>query len=149
MPTANKYNDYVIQKNKGVHNWSSNTFKLFLSATLPLATHTMLSQAAQLATSGTGYTGGAGGGVALVIPLAVQESPAGTALVAANQVVITAAGAAIGPFRYYGIYNDSATSPAYAHVMWWDHGSNVTLNDGDSFTVKFNHTTPGTIFTDA
>jgi hypothetical protein len=69
--------------------------------------------------------------------------------VAAAQVVFTAAGAAIGPFRYYGIYNDTATSPADALVMWWDHGSNVTLNDGDSFTVKFNNASPGTIFTDS
>jgi hypothetical protein len=147
MPTANKYNDYVIQKNKGVHNWQSHVFKLFLSATLPVATHTMLSQAAQLATSGTGYTGGAGGGATVTVSNA--ENPAGTMEVKGTQVVITAAGAAIGPFRYYGLYNDTASAPVDALVMWWDHGSNVTLNDGDSFTVKFSNASPGVIFTDA
>jgi hypothetical protein len=74
---------------------------------------------------------------------------AGVTTVAANQVVVTAAGGAIGPFRYYGIYNDTAAAPVDALVMWWDHGSAVTLNDGDSFTVKFNNASPGTIFTDS
>ncbi len=146
MPAASKFYDYAEQKNRGVHNWGSHTFKLFLTNTLPVATNTMLSDITQLSTGG-GYTGGAGGGVALT-GVTVAETT-GTVTVQANQVVITAAGAAIGPFRYYGIYNDTATSPADALILFWDHGSNVTLNDGDSFTVKFNNASPGTIFTDS
>ena len=146
MPAAQKFYDYAEQKNKGVHNWSANTFKLFLTNTAPVQTNTMLSDITQLGTGG-GYTGGAGGGVALT-GVTLSETT-GTATVQANQVVVTAAGAAIGPFRYYGIYNDTAAAPVDALVMFWDHGSAVTLNDGDSFTVKFNNASPGTIFTDA
>jgi len=146
MPAANKFNDYSEQKNRGVHNWGANTFKLFLSNTAPTAANTILSDITQIAT-GFGYTGGVGGGIALS-SVTINEA-AGVTTVAANQVVVTAAGGAIGPFRYYGIYNDTAAAPVDALVMWWDHGSAVTLNDGDSFTVKFNNASPGTIFTDS
>ena len=146
MPAANKFNDYSEQKNRGVHNWGSHTFKMFLTNAAPVATNTVLTDITQLSTGG-GYTGGAGGGVALS-GVTIAEA-AGVTTVQANQVVITAAGAAIGPFRYYGIYNDTATAPADALILFWDHGSNVTLNDGDSFTVKFNNASPGTIFTDS
>lgn len=146
MPAAQKFNDYSEQKNRGVHNWGSHTFKMFLTNTAPTAANTLLSDITQLSTGG-GYTGGAGGGVALT-GVTITET-GGTTTVAANQVVVTATGAAIGPFRYYGIYNDTATSPLDALILFWDHGSNVTLNDGDSFTVKFNNASPGTIFTDS
>jgi hypothetical protein len=43
------------------------------------------------------------------------------------------------------LYNDTAASDNL--IAWWDYGSAVTLNDGETFTVKFNNTTPGTIFT--
>jgi len=146
MPAAQKFNDYSEQKNRGVHNWGSHTFKLFLTNTAPTAANSLLSEITQLTTGG-GYTGGAGGGVALS-GVTIAET-AGTTTVQANQVVVTATGAAVGPFRYYGLYNDTATSPLDALVMFWDHGSAVTLNDGDSFTVKFNNASPGTIFTDS
>ena len=53
----------------------------------------------------------------------------------------------MGPFRYYVLYNDTATSPADALIAWWDHGSAVTLADTETFTVKFSNATPGAIFT--
>jgi hypothetical protein len=61
-----------------------------------------------------------------------------------TQVVFTASGS-VGPFQYAVLYNDTAASKNL--VAWWDYGSAVTLNSGDTFTVKFNNTTPGTIFT--
>jgi len=146
MPSALKFNDYSEQKNRGVHNWGAHVFKLFLTNTAPSAANTMLSDITQLATGG-GYTGGAGGGVTLT-PVTITET-GGTTTVQSAQVVVTASGGTIGPFRYYGIYNDTATAPLDALVLYWDHGSSVTLNDGDSFTVKFNNSTPGTIFTDS
>ena len=71
----------------------------------------------------------------------------GTYTLAANQVVFTASGGTIGPFRYAVLYDDTPTSPADPLIAWWDYGSGITLNDGETFTVKFNNTDPGTIFT--
>ena len=72
---------------------------------------------------------------------------AGTTTVQGAQVVFTASGGTMGAFRYWVLYNDSATSPADALIAWWDNGSTVSLADGESFTIKFNNVTPGTIFT--
>lgn len=143
MPAANKFNDYSEQKNRAKHDWGSHTFKLALTNTAPSAANTILADITQIA-AGNGYTAG---GTALT-GVAISET-GGTTTVQANQVVFTAAGGSIGPFRYYVLYNDTQTSPADALVLWWDHGSAVTLNDGDTFTVKFNNASPGTIFTDA
>lgn len=143
MPTANKFNDYSEQKNRGKHDWGSATFKVFLSNTAPSAANSVLADITQIA-AGNGYTSG---GTALT-GVSISET-GGTTTVQANQVTFTASGGAMATFRYYGIYNDTQTSPADPLVMWWDHGAAVTLNDGESFTIKFNNASPGTIFTDA
>lgn len=55
--TFNKFNDYSEQKNRGVHNWGSHTFKWALTNSAPVATNTQLSDITQIA-NGNGYTTG-------------------------------------------------------------------------------------------
>jgi hypothetical protein len=72
----------------------------------------------------------------------------GTTTVQGTQVVFTASGGSIGPFRYAVLYNSTVTTPVLNPlVAWWDYGSSISLADTETFTVKFNNTTPGTIFT--
>lgn len=138
MATYNKYQDYVEQLSRAVHNWAAHTFKLALTNATPnLATHVALADITQLGTGG-GYTGGAGGGATLD-SVTLTES-AGTAKVTIADEVITASGGSIGPFRYAVLYNDTATSPADALVCNWDYGSSITLADGESFTADFDAT---------
>ena len=60
----------------------------------------------------------------------------GTATVAAVDVTWTCtAGGTIGPFRYVVLYNDTATNDPL--IAYWDYGSSITLNPGESFTVNF------------
>jgi len=137
MAAYNKFQDYAEQVNKAVHNWSTHTFKAAFSNSAPVATNTVLADITQIATAG-GYTGGAGGGVALD-GVTLSETT-GTAKVTITDEVFTATGASVGPFRYIVIYNDSATSPADALVCWFDYGSNITLNDTETFTIDFDAT---------
>jgi len=137
MAAFNKFQDYVEQLNKGVHNWSSHTFKAALSNSAPTATNTVLADITQIS-SGGGYTGGAGGGLALDGVTLTEAS--GTAKVTITDEVFTATGASVGPFRYVVIYNDSATSPADALVCWFDYGSSITLADTETFTIDFDAT---------
>lgn len=140
MATVTKFQDFSEQLVRGVHDWDAHTFKVVLSNTAPLATNTILTDITQIA-NGNGYTTGGA-----TTTITVAES-AGTTTVQGTSVTWTAATAAMGPFRYYALYNDTATSPADALIAFWDHGSAVTLQVGDSFEARFNNTTPGTIFT--
>jgi hypothetical protein len=140
MASYNKFNDFSEQLVEGVHDFGANTFKVALSNSAPIASNTVLADITQI--SGTnGYTTG---GTATTI--AVSET-SGTTTVTGTQVVFTASGGSVGPFRYVVLYNDSATSPLDALVAWWDYGSSITLADGETFTVKFSNASPGAIFT--
>lgn len=134
MASFNKHQDYVEQLNKGVHIWSSHTFKAAFCNSAPLAANTILADLTQISTGG-GYTAGAGGGVALDSVTLTESS--GTAKVTIADEVFTASGASVGPLRYVDIYNDSASSPADALVGWYDYGSSITLADGESLTIDF------------
>jgi hypothetical protein len=59
----------------------------------------------------------------------------GTGTMTATDVVITAQGGTVGPFRYVVIYNDTHASDAL--MCWWDYGSSITLADGETFTSDF------------
>lgn len=137
MATYNKIQDYAEQVNKGVHVWSSHTFKAALSNSATVATNTVLSDLTQISTA-NGYTGGAGGG--LTLDTVTLSETTGTAKVTIADEVFTASGGSVGPFRYVTIYNDSATSPADALVCWFDYGSSITLADTETFTLDFDAT---------
>lgn len=142
MATYNKFQDFSEQLVRGVHDWDAHTFKIALTNTAPVATQTTWNVTDHPApAAANGYTAG---GTATTI--AVSETT-GTTTVTGTQVVFTATAGGIGPFRYAVLYNDTATSPADAAVAYWDYASSVTLADTETFTVKFNNTTPGTIFT--
>ncbi len=142
MAAYNKFQDFSEQLIRGVHDWDAHTFKIALTNTAPTATDASYNISSHPAPAAVnGYTAG---GTATTI--AVSETT-GTTTVTGTQVVFTAAGGNLGPFRYAILYNDTATSPVDAAVAWWDYGSSVTLADTETFTVKFNNTTPGTIFT--
>jgi hypothetical protein len=71
-----------------------------------------------------------------------------TVSVDGTNVTFTANGGTVGPFRYAVLYNDTAAAPAKPLVAYWDYTTNLQLNDGESFTVKFNNgATTGNIFT--
>lgn len=142
MPTLNKFNDLSEQIIKGVHHFGADTFKLFLASASPAAANTVLTDITQVA-----YTN-ISGAAAPTVTVAESES-AGTTTVTAVSLTITATGA-VPTFQYYGLYNDSATSPLDALVCWFDHGSAITLASGETFSVKFNSAnvgSPGTLFT--
>ncbi len=52
-------------------------------------------------------------------------------------LTLTASGGSIAAFRYIYIYNDTVTSPADPLIGYYDYGSSLTLNDGDTFTIDF------------
>ena len=52
-------------------------------------------------------------------------------------LTLTASGGSVAAFRYIYIYNDTVSSPADPLIGYYDYGSSLTLNDGDTFTIDF------------
>lgn len=132
MAAFNKIQDFVEQLCAGIHvcTAAGHVFKVALTNTAPVATNTVFADITEIV-AGNGYTAG---GTDVQNSLAAA---AGLATVSAVDVVWAASGGSIGPFRYVVLYNDTATSPADALIGWWDYGSALTLNTGETFTVDF------------
>lgn len=130
-----KYNDFVEQLGRGVHNLGSHVYKVALTNTTPnVATHVSLSDITEIAAA-NGYSAGG-----TVTTMGWSET-GGTATATSTDVVFTASGGSINTFRYAVLYNDTATSPADALVAYWDSGAAQTITVGNSFTVDFGATT--------
>lgn len=146
MAVYNKFNVFVENlANKIMDLFGvpiGDTIALMLvNSPAPVATNSVKADLTEIA-AGNGYTAGGA---------AVSSNGArsvGTVTVDGDQIVWTASGGSIGPFRYPVLYDDTPIAPADPLISWWDYGSSITLNSGETFTVKFNNAvTDGTIFT--
>ena len=132
MATLQKFNDFVEQLCKGVHDLDgTHTIKVMLTNTAPVATNSVKADLTEI-TAGNGYTAG---GTATTPTL---SETSGTAKLVLTDVVFTASGGSIGPFRYVVVYNDTSTSDNL--IGYADYGSSVTLNDTETFTTDFDGT---------
>lgn len=137
MAAFNKFNAFTHELGKGTHNLASDAIKAAFSNTAPSAANSVLADITQISTGG-GYTAGAGGGVAL--DGADWTTTGGVAKLVLSDEIFTASGAAVGPLRYVVLYNDTPTSPADPLIGWYDYGSSITLNDGETLTIDFDGT---------
>ena len=131
MATYNKFNVFVENVAEKVHNLESDTLKVMLTSTAPVATNALFGDLTEIS-AGNGYTAG---GTATSQSSSAQTS--GTYKLVLADVVFTASGGTIGPFRYAVLYNATPTSPLKPLIAWWDYGSSITLNSGETFTVDF------------
>lgn len=139
MATYNKFQDFSEQLTRGIHDFDAHVFKVYLTNAAPSASLDAIKTDLAEIGAGNGYT--AGGGTTTIT---ISETT-GTATVSGTQVVFTAAGGTIGPFQYAVLYNDTSASDNL--IGWWDYGSAVTLQDGETFTWKPSNTSPGAILT--
>lgn len=133
MASYNKFNQFVEDVCRGKHVFNSHVYKVMLTNSAPVATNSVFGDLTEIS-AGNGYTAG---GTASTIS---ESQTSGTEKVVASDVTFTASGGTIGPFRYAVLYNVTQSSPVKPLVAWWDYGSSVTLNSGDTFTVDFDGT---------
>ena len=131
MATYVKFQPFVEHLPEKVHNLGADTLKVMLTNTAPNASDATFSQLTEIS-AGNGYTAG---GTAASISASAQSG--GTYKLTLADVVFTASGGTIGPFRYAVLYNDTPSSPADPLIAYWDYGSSITLQSGETFTVDF------------
>jgi hypothetical protein len=134
VATFNKHNQFSEDLAEKVHNLGSDTLKNLLTNTLPTAANAVKADLTELG-AGNGYSAG---GTQASQSSSAQTS--GTYKLVLADVVFTASGGTIGPFRYTDLYNDTPTSPADPLIGWYDYGSNITLNAAETFTVDYDGT---------
>jgi hypothetical protein len=132
MATFTKFQSFVEAVAEKSHNLGADTLKVMLCNTAPVNTNTIKANLTEIS-AGNGYTAG---GTAASISSSAQSS--GTYKLVLADVVFTASGGSIGPFRYAVLYNDTATNDEL--IAFWDYGSSITLASGETFTVDFDAT---------
>lgn len=130
MATFNKFQPFVENLAEKVHNLQSDTLTIALCAVAPSAANAVLADLTQIA-----YTNLS----ARALTVATSAQTSGTYKLVINDLVLTASGA-VATFRYVVIYNDTPTSPADPLIGWYDYASNVTLANGETFTIDFDGT---------
>jgi hypothetical protein len=127
MAAYNKFNSFVEAINEKVHNMGSDTLTIALcaAANAPVAGNTQLSNLTQISYANLSARG---------ITVSSSSQTGGSYTLVPADKVLTASGA-VATFRYVVIYNDTATNDEL--VCWFDHGSDVTLANGETYTVDF------------
>ena len=60
----------------------------------------------------------------------------GTYKLVLADLTLTASGT-VGPFRFIYIFDDTVSTPADPIIGYYDYGTSITLNNGDTFTLDF------------
>lgn len=136
MAAFNKFEIFVEDLCNKVHDvfgtgGSADAIKIYLSNTAPSASLNAVKADLAEITAGNGYT--AGGNSVTVN----GTRSGGTFTAGATDVTWTASGGTIGPFQYVVLYNDTPAAPLDPLIGWWDRGTALTLQAGESFTVDF------------
>ena len=118
MASFNKFNPFAAYMPNGAVNLSSDTLKVMLTNTVPVATNGVYSDiSSNELSASTGYTAG---GATVTVATSLQSS--GTYKLVASMANPTwTAGGTWSAFRYAVMYDSAASTKAL--IGWWDYGS--------------------------
>jgi len=129
MATFTKFNSFVEALAEKTHNLGSDTLKVALTNSAPSASNTVLANITEIT-----YTNLS----SRTISVSASSQTSGTYKLVCTDLVLTSSSGTTGPFRYVVIYNDTASNDEL--IGYFDYGSSITLQDGDTFTVDFDGT---------
>lgn len=126
MAAQTLFQKYKLRLGKGQVVYGTDTFKIALTNTPPVAaTDESIGDITQIAAT-NGYTTGG-----ITVPSTAISQTGGVATVIGDSVTWTATGGSMPAFRYAVLY-DSTTGYL---VGYWDYGSSVTITVGNTFSV--------------
>ena len=127
MAAFNKVEPFVEDLAEKKHDLGSDQLKVALcnASNAPSASDGVLADLTEIA-----YTNLSSRDVTT----STSAQTSGTYKLVCADLVLTASGT-VAAFRYVVLYNDDATSDEL--IGYYDYGSEVTLNNGDTFTIDF------------
>lgn len=130
MATYTKFRDFVEDIAHGVHNLSSDQIAVALSNSDPTVSAGVLSSVSQVS-----YTNCSSRNVIT----SSSSQTTGTYSLVLTDLTLSASGGTVGAFQYVVLYNDTATNDEL--IGYYDYGSSITLQDGETFKLDFGATT--------
>lgn len=125
-----KFTEDLANKVHNLKTGSTDVFMVALTNTQPVKTNSLLSHITEIA-AGNGYTAGG-----RTIGAAVGSQTNGRFLFrGASNVVFTASGGSMSPWRWAVLYNSTPTSPLKPLIGWWDYQAAQTIIVGRPFTI--------------
>lgn len=129
MATFNKIEIFVEDLANAIHDLDTDQLvvALMTNANAPITTNNLLSDLTEIAYTNLSTRN---------ITFSSDGHTTGTYKLVLTDLVLTASGA-VATFRHVAIYNDGTTGKTNPLIMWYDHGSDVTLANGETFTIDF------------
>ena len=127
MAVFNKFNSFVEAVAEGTHNLGSNQLTLALSNVAPTASNSVLADITQITYTNLSTRN---------LTTTASSQTGGLYKLVVNDITLTSTGGSTGPFRYVVVYNDTPAGDPL--IGWYDYGTSLTLNSGESLAVDFN-----------
>ncbi len=131
MVAFNKIEIFVEDLAEGVHDLDTDTLTVGLTtnAEMPVTTDNVIADITPIS-----YTNLTPSPADITLITSVHTT--GTYKIILADLVLTAGGA-VATFRGVFVYNRTTSVKADPLICWYDHGSDVTLASGETFTIDF------------
>lgn len=131
MAAFSKINSFVEAVAEKLHNLGADqlVYALTAAANAPVATNTVLANLTQIAYTNLSTRN---------VTTSSSAQSSGTYKLVVADLVLTASGGSVAPFRYLVLYNDTALNDEL--IGWYDYLSDLTLLSGETLTIDHDGT---------
>jgi len=126
MAAFNKFDSFVEAVAEKLHDLGADQLVIALTNSAPIATDTQLSNITQITYTNLSTRN---------LTRTSSSQTSGLYKLVIADTTLTSTGGSTGPFRYVVIYNDTSVNDLL--VGWYDYGTSLTLNTGESLAVDF------------
>ena len=126
MAVFNKFDSFVEAVAEKLHDLGADQLVIALTNSAPIASNTQLSNITQITYTNLSTRN---------LTRTSSSQTSGLYKLVIADTTLTSTGGSTGPFRYVVIYNDTATNDLL--IGWYDYGTALTLNSGESLSVDF------------